>query len=156
VCTCSWPNALVVLDEIIITATLWVLPYNKPTSQWRCTYVVLTAEMKLLEQSECGPASPIRHGLRQDDTMSTPTRYAHEVSDLRPREDYDEPWEWSVKQSAQLYIVLNWQVLLLYFSSCNCKHYHIQQQFRYRTGVFKNILYKLIFLVHCFDHSDYI
>ncbi|KAK2177553.1 hypothetical protein NP493_593g01045 [Ridgeia piscesae] len=60
------------------------------------------AEMKLLEQSECGPASPSRHSLRQDDTMSTPTRYAHEVSDLRPREDYDEPWEWSVKQSALL------------------------------------------------------
>ena len=65
-------------------------------------YGVLTAEMKLLEQSECGPASPSRHGLRQDDTMGTPTRYPHEVSDLRPREDYDEPWEWSVKQSALL------------------------------------------------------
>ena len=64
--------------------------------------VVPAAEMKM-QESEGGHISPSIHALRQDDLSGVSTvRYSLETTDLRPREDYDEPWEWSVKQNALL------------------------------------------------------
>ena len=84
------------------------MPQSPPTTMISSTisypsiYIVFAAEMKL-QEIEGGHISPSRHALRQDDTAgASSVRYSLETTDLRPREDYDEPWEWSVKQNALL------------------------------------------------------